>query len=41
MKLQPKGTTITYDDVKGIEIHAPEFTEMKTLTTSDPTEDKK
>lgn len=40
MKLQPKGTTITYDDAKGIEIHSPEFTEMKTLTTSDPTEDK-
>ncbi len=41
MKLQPKGTTITYDDTKGIEIHSPEFTEMKTLTTSDPSEDKK
>ena len=41
IRLQPKGTTITIDDNKGIEIHMPEIMEIKTITTSDPDEDKR
>lgn len=40
MKHQPNGSTITIDENKGIEIHSPEFMEIKTFTTSDPEEDK-
>ena len=39
MKKQPKGSTMTFDEQKGINIKGPEFTEYKTLTTHDPDED--
>lgn len=41
MKRQPKGSKITVSQEEGIQIQAPLFEEMKTITTHDPDEDVK
>ena len=38
MKRQPKGSKITVSQEEGIQIQAPLFEEMKTITTHDPDE---